>query len=311
MLHFDPRSGSVVREPTGSGAGYWVGAPGAFYDERDDRFWLTYRVREPRPVRGGISRIAVSDDGVVFEDVLELRKEQLDSASIERCALRLGDDGVWRWFVCYVDPATSQWRIDRVEADSPERFDVATREPLLVCVDLPGIEGVKDPYLCRVGGLTYLFASIGLPLEAASGREDEKHATADIFNTGLTVSSTGLAVSADERTFDWLGPIACDRGAWDAYCVRLNSVVWQPPVFAAFYDGSADVTENYEERCGQAQSFDLRHWERISRSGPSLQVPWGSGSVRYVDTLQARGRRWFYCEMTRPDGAHELRVTSA
>ncbi len=305
---FDPLAGQVVREPLGSGGGWWAGAPGAFYDEVTGRFYLTYRLRGPRPMRGAISRIAVSDDGLAFEDIAELRREQLDSDSIERCAILRGLDGRWRWFISYVDPATSQWRTDLVLADSPEQLCIAQRQPVWTCADLPGIEGVKDPYVAIIGRLYYLVSSIGLTVDVAAEQVGDKHATGDIFNTGLTISSTGLSVSSDGVHFRWLGVTDAPRGEWDPYCLRVNSLLWTPPVFTAFYDGSASVAENYEERCGLAQSFDLLRYERVSTDGPILTVPHGSGSVRYVDVVEARGRLHYYYEMVRPDGAHELRV---
>ena len=50
-LLFDPEEGIVVREPLGSGDGWWAGAPGVFYDSRQRRFYLTYRYRRPRGVQ--------------------------------------------------------------------------------------------------------------------------------------------------------------------------------------------------------------------------------------------------------------------
>lgn len=305
---FDPLLSEVIREPDGSGPGHWVGAPGVYHDADSGRWYLTYRVRQPRPVRGGITRLAVSDNGVVFEDIFECRKEDLDSQSIERCAILKGLDGRWRWYVSYVDPASSQWRVDVVTADSPAALDPANRVKVFESSDIPGLEGVKDPYLFLIGRLYYLVTSVGEQVEAAAEREADKHATGDIFNTGLTRSSTGLACGADGLSFRWLGLCGADRSGWDAYCFRINSVLYTPPVFTAFYDGSASVEENYEERCGVAQSLNLTDWQRVSDNGPAITVPHGSGSVRYVDAVTVGGRTWCYFEAVRPDGSHELRV---
>jgi beta-xylosidase len=75
-----------------------------------------------------------------------------------------------------------------------------------------------------------------------------------------------------------------------------------------FYDGSASHAENYEERCGIAVSSDLFSWRRISTEKPWLVSQHGSGSVRYADAMIHEGEWWIYYEMTRPDGAHELRL---
>ncbi|MBI2298193.1 MAG: hypothetical protein HYU66_04450, partial [Armatimonadetes bacterium] len=172
-----------------------------FHDADTRLFYLTYRLRQPRPVRGGITRIAMSCNGIAFQDIWECRKEQLDSESIERCALMKGLDGVWRWYVSYVDPETSQWRTDVVEADSPEQLDVTRRRKVFVSADLEGVEGIKDPYLIVLGRLYYMVSSIGLSPKMPAAQARAKHATGDIFNTGLTVSSTGLSVSHNGTDF--------------------------------------------------------------------------------------------------------------
>ena len=95
-------AGRVIREPVGFANGYWAGAPGVFYAADERAWYLTYRIRRPRgvePDRGGEARIARSTDLNRWEDVWSVTKDKFASASIERCALRKGADGVWRYFV--------------------------------------------------------------------------------------------------------------------------------------------------------------------------------------------------------------------
>ena len=68
------------------------------------------------------------------------------------------------------------------------------------------------------------------------------------------------------------------------------------------------VEENYEERAGLVQTVDLRHFYRLSATGPSLVSPHGRGSLRYIDAIQVEDEVWFYYEYARPDGSHELRL---
>lgn len=135
------------------------------------------------------------------------------------------------------------------------------------------------------------------------------HATKDVYDAGLTRSHTGLATSPDGIPWGWEGDILSpSEGEWDAYAARLGSIAWTLPVFMGLYDGSRDVGENCEACCGLAFSFDLRHWERVTPFAPWVRVPYGSGSVRYVDVIQW-GDRWrFSYEMSHPDGSPELRV---
>jgi hypothetical protein len=79
-------------------------------------------------------------------------------------------------------------------------------------------------------------------------------------------------------------------------------------VWLALYDGSADVKENYEERCGLAYSHDLRIFHRVTLDGPLFKLQQASGAIRYFDVLDLPDARFFYYEMARPDGSHELRV---
>jgi hypothetical protein len=113
---------------------------------------------------------------------------------------------------------------------------------------------------------------------------------------------------AGETSFTWEGEALAVGADWDRYQARLGSVAAVEGGWIGTYDGSASHEENYEERCGLATSSDLREWASISPGGPWLTGPGASGSVRYVDLQQVDGDWWCWAEVTRPDGAHELRV---
>lgn len=309
---FDPREGITVLEPEQPGPGWWAGACSALFDPPSRTFYLYYRRRKPRELgRGTDCYIAVSDDGVHFETLWHLSKDALGSPSIEKGCLARTLDGHWRLYISYVDPADHRWRTDVLEAEAPDRFDPERRWKVFTAEDV-GVEGVKDPYLISVGGLYYLFLSYARSIPVPPEREAEKHATGDIYSTGLTLSATALAISHDGLHFEWqgevLGPVA---GRWDAYCARISSLLYTPPVFTAFYDGSRSVEENYEEKLGLAISFDLRHFQRLSVEGPFLVSPHGSGSLRYLEALAVEGEVFYYYEYARPDGSHELRLNRA
>lgn len=304
---FGPEDGVTVREPLGSGPGWWAGAPSALYDDQSGRFYLYYRLRKPRELGRGVAcRIAASDDGIVFEDIWSLGKEDLDSPSVEKSCLFRAADGSWRLYISYVDPATNMWRIDCMEAGAPDGFDPARRRKIFVPEEL-GLEGIKDPMVYRIGPMYYMIVSYA-PAAAPDATEEEKHGTADVYNTGIVKSHTGLATSACGLNWHWQGDILSppDDG-WDQYCTRIGSVLYRPPVFIGFYDGSASVAENYEEKAGLAVSYDLRRWERITREGPWVTSPYGC--IRYIEVLPVEDALYYYYEWTREDGSHELRVT--
>ncbi len=305
---FDPNEGTVVRQPPGEGAGYWVGAPGAMYDEDSQTFYLTYRLRRPRgvlPDRGAETRIAQSSDGVEFEDIWSGHKETLDSTSIERNALTQLPNGDWALYISYVDPADKRWRIDLVISDNPAKFDLDGRRPLLTAADIDA-EGVKDPFVFHKEGRLHMIASYAT---AGNSSADELHGTFDAYNTGLIKSRTGLATSSDGTTWEWEGEIlGPSESGWDCYCARIGTAWQENGNWVALYDGSADVSENYEERVGLAIGPDLFNLKSVSPEGPIMVQPNASGALRYFDVVQVGGKRYIYYETARADGSHDLRV---
>lgn len=317
---FDPRAGQTVLAPEANGAGYWVGAPTVVFDESLG-FLLCYRRRRPRgvdPDRGYTAVIARSKDGFEFQDIWQITKGELDSTSIEKCSILRGRDGVYRYYMSYVDPADQRWRTDVIEARSPDAFDVAARREVFTAAsasrahDAP-VEGVKDPVIYLVGGIYYLFLSIAAGTPPGAGDRTVLHATADVFNTGLLTAPSALATSTDGVHFRWRGEClrVGEPGSWHAYQARLNSVLRHDGLWYGFYDGAPSHEENYEEKCGLAQSFDLQTWEKITDSGPLVTVPWSTGSVRYTEALRVGPEIRYYYEMVREDGAHELRCAVA
>ena len=293
----------VVAQPPGSGPGHWAGAPGAFSDGAS--VYLTYRVRWPRPRRGGELRIA-RGDGERFETIWSARREDFGSQSIERCAI-LRDGRTWRLYVSYVDGLDGRWRIDVIEAGSPDSFDPGARR-LVLGADMANAVAVKDPWIRRVGDRWWMFVSYG---ERPTGDERKLHASGDALSTGAVKSETGLATSTDGLRWKWEGRIfAPSAKGWDKATARLSTAFRSGDGWLGLYDGASDISENYEERCGMARSFDLRTWERIG-SGPAIGAAGGPRTVRYVESVVFGERLLFFFERTRADGAHELCMSSA
>ena len=272
---------------------------------------LAYRLRAPRPARGYELRIAASDDGRAYRDVWTLRKEQLGSESMERACLVAVEGGI-RLYVSFVDPADGRWRIDVLEADRPERFDVRARRTTLTAA-LAGVESVKDPVVIRDGGRWLMFASFGSrALRAAPGADGALHASGDALSTGQLLSCTGRATSDDGLTWTWDGPVLVPpRTGWDGFETRISTVVPADRGWLALYDGIPTLAENYEEQTGIATSRDLRTWTRETTDGPALRSAHASGSLRYACITSFDGRALAYFEAARADGAHDLLVAEA
>jgi hypothetical protein len=301
-------SSKIIRQPVAPGPGYWAGAPGAFYEPGEKAWYLTYRIRRPRgvaPDRGGEARIARSEDLQSWDDVLTITKDQFSSPSIERSALRKGADGLWHYFVSYVDPADNRWCVAQITGRDISRLDPGSRKPVFKAQAL-GLEGVKDPWIYQDARTFYMLLSVAVPTPKTSTLA---HSSADIFNTGECVSATALATSEDLNSWEWKGLVLQPKpGEWDQYCRRLNSALPFEKNLLGFYDGSAGHHENYEEKCGIAISEGWMNWESLSPQGPAFTSPNGSGSLRYVDA-QALGEEVFlFYEFARADGSHDLRL---
>lgn len=306
---FDPAEGVTIVSPAGTGPGHWAGAPSVVYDSESERFYLSYRVRKPQPIRGGETYIAASKDGVQFEVIWSALKSDFGSPSVERFCLIKTPDGGWLLYPSYVDPADNRWRIDVIRADDPSGFDVRRRQKVFTAPEL-GVEGVKDPWVMRLNGLYYMLISYAVRMDGLPPEQQARmHATADIYNTGLTLSSSAMAVSQDGIRYEWLGDVFSPRaGAWDAYAARLGCLIPADHGWIGYYDGGASVEGNYEERTGLVQSFDLRHFQRLSYDGPMLTSPQASLSLRYIDAVPLETEILIYYEYCRADGSHELRM---
>ena len=284
-----PEQSVVAVAPPGDEPGYWSGAPSAV--EWNGAIYLAYRLRQPQGLgRGYAVTVARSADGVHFEPLVTIAKEQMRAESLERPALIRTPHGLWRLYLSCATFGTKHWRIELIEAASPSEFDARHSR-----VALPGDAktAVKDPVIVFRGGRWHLWASCH-PLE-------------DPEETDQMV--TDHATSEDGWNWTWDGTALAGRpGQWDARGTRISAVRFASGQIVAYYDGRATAAENYEERTGVAVGTEPAALTQL-RTTPLAESPYATGGLRYLDVLQlADGRRRLYYEMTRPDGAHELRT---
>jgi hypothetical protein len=268
-----PPESALVVAPARPGPGNWVGAPSALVDGADT--WLAYRERDPDR-RGGRVVLARSHAGGPFDPVAAVDQARFGAESLERPALTRTGDGRWRLYVSCATPGSRHWRIDLLEARSPDRLaDAAARTVL------PGDArtAVKDPVIRFAidGWHAWICCH---PLDEP-GEEDRM--------------LTRYATSPDGIAWTWHGDALTPRaGEWDARGARVTAVLDG----AAYYDGRASKEENFRERTGVAAGGARL---RAGDDGPVADV-------RYVDAVRepGGGLRLFY-EAPRADGAHELR----
>lgn len=283
----DPAHSVPAVRPRGSGSGTWAGSPSAVLDGAD--IVLAYRLRRPADAgRGHAVVVARSGDGVRFETIQAITKDQLDAESLERPALTVTADGTWRLHLSCATRGTKHWRVELLEAPAPDQFDPRRRRVLL-----PGDEtrAVKDPVIRWHDGIWHMWACI--------------HPLADPDATDRMW--TEYASSADGLEWTWHGPALRPRpGEWDGRGVRVTDVRFMPEGVLAHYDGRASAAENFEERTGIAFGRVPGALTAVG-SAPVAQSPAAGRGLRYLSVLRLRdGRNRLYYELTRADGAHEL-----
>jgi hypothetical protein len=285
----------TVVEPPDRSPGSRAGAPSAVADA--GRIYLAYRLR--RPVgegRGYANVIAASDDGVRFEPLGEVDRSAFGGESLQRPALARGPDGGWRLYASVATPGSKHWRVDLLEADDPA--DLPRARPRTV---LPGdaTVGLKDPVVLAEGGRWHLWVCAH-PLDVP-GAEDRM--------------STLYATSDDGADWTWHGPVLRPRpGQWDARGARLSAVVPTADGLLAAYDGRATAGQNFDEVTGLAagpRHDDGTYGPLTAADRPPLRSPYPPGGLRYLSVVALPGGATrLYYEITRADGAHELRTES-
>ena len=282
------QASELVVSPPQDGPGAWAGGPSAVSDA--GVVVLAYRLRRPLGEgRGFCNVVASSADGVRFTTLAVLERDRFGAESLERPALVRTPQGRWRLYVSCATPGTKHWRVDLLEAATPEAL--AQAEPRTVLPWSADV-AVKDPVLHHDGERWHLWASVH-PLE--------RWYDADRMTTDYATSPDGVR-------WTWHGTVLAGRaGAWDARGVRVSSVRVTGDRVLATYDGRATAEENWEERTGTAQGErgpDGLFGQLVASEEPPLGSPHAPHGLRYLTSTHDR----LYYELTRPDGAHELRT---
>lgn len=281
----DPASAAIVMPAAGAGGQHWIGSPSALIADGD--IYLAYRLREPGR-RGYAVEVARSADGVRFQTLVTITKEQTDCESLERPALAITDDGTWRLYLSCATHDTKHWRVELIEAAAPDAFDPASRG-----IVLPGdrVSAVKDPVVVRHGGLWHLWASV--------------HPLDDPAHTDRM--TTGYATSADGISWVWQGTaLRPTPGSWDSRGVRVAAVRFEAGRVNAYYDGRASAAQNCEELTGIATGAAPGDLTAVPH-GPVARSAYAGQGLRYVSLVGLPdGRERLYYELTNARGSHDL-----
>ena len=193
----------VVVPAPGQGPGNWAGAASAVLV--DGEFWLTYRVRRPLPDGRGVATVvARSADGVTFEPVCSVARDDFGAESFERPVVLRTPEGGWRLYLSCATPDSKHWWIEALDADAARGPPPGTRT-----VVLPGDEtvAVKDPVITVREGQWEMWLCEH-PL-SDPGEEDR-------MSTSYLTSDDGLAWSRHGTV------LAPTPGTWDARGARVT-----------------------------------------------------------------------------------------
>lgn len=285
----DLSAADVVVPAPAPGPGNWAGAASAALV--DGEVWLAYRVRRPLDQGRGVSTVvARSADGVRFETVSEVWRDDFGAESFERPVVLQRPDGGWRLYLSCATPGSKHWWIEAVDADTPEGFPTGSRTVVASGSDAVAI---KDPVIVVEDGIWHMWTTEH-PLDRA-GHEDR-------MRTAYSTSVDGLAWV---RRGTVLEPRA---GEWDARGARVTAVLSLEPL-VVLYDGRARAEDNWHEVTGVARGR-ADGVLTADPSGPAARSPHSDGALRYATAVRLDdGSTRFYVEVARPDGAHDL-VTS-
>ncbi len=281
----------VVVEAPGPGPGNWSGAASACVV--DGVTYLTYRVRRPLGEGRGVSTVvARSRDGLAFEKVCEVSRDPFGAESFERPVVVRTPEGGWRLYLSCATPNSKHWWIEALDADRPEDLPSGRRT-----VVFPGSEdvAVKDPVIVIDEANLWHAWICEHPLDVP-GHEDRM--------------STSYWTSADGLTWQRHGTVLSPRpGEWDARGARVTTVISLEPL-VVLYDGRATAEQNWHERTGVARGV-LGGQLTVDPASEVIGSAHSDGAYRYASVVELPdGTLRYYAEMARPDGAHDLVVSS-
>lgn len=291
----------VVLGPDKDEAEHWAGAPSVARDAQGV-FWLAARMRSPefaRGLRGYELRLLRSSDGIHFQPVKSIRREDVPIPGFERPALLF--DGVTKKSKLY---ACGPWKdgpwaiIKFDDADSPEKFDPATARPVIEAParrydrDVSVIE-YKDPVIIRTEGKYHCYV-IGYI------RKNERifHYTSDDGERWQAVGGVNEPVM--------------DLNGWHNFFVRPSSVLPLGVGYLFVYEGSNTKWFDpvYNLGTGFGFTFDLHHINELTTASPIAvsTTPGNFRTFRYSDWHWVNGEIWVYAEVSKANSAHEIRL---
>lgn len=292
----------VILQPDTIAPEWWAGAPSVVRGD-DGVFWMACRMRTadaPRGLRGYEIRILRSEDGVAFEAVHAIHRDDIALGGFERPALvRDPDSGRFKLYLCgpWKEDGWSIVKLD--DAALPTEFDPATARPVISPPalsyprDQPVLE-YKDPVIIHALGQYHCYV-IGYI------RRNER-----IFHF---TSDDGENWQPAGNPYQSIMPLA----NWHDFFVRPAAVVPLGVGYLFVYEGSSTTWYDpvYNVVTGLGFTFDLRTIINLTPEGPLAvsTTPGGNfATFRYSAWLRVGEQLWVYAEVATADETNEIRL---
>ncbi|MCA9731954.1 hypothetical protein KC799_07485 [candidate division KSB1 bacterium] len=292
---------SVVLEPDKNAAEWWAGAPTVVRGKNGD-FWMACRMRSPehpRGLRGYELRILYSSDGVVFEQVHRIHRQDIPIPGFERPAMLIdAQNGLFKFYFCGPWNA-GPWSIMKFDdVDDLQKIDPKTAHVVIQAPkkryerDVSVIE-YKDPFILYTQEKYHCFVTGYI-------RRNER-----IFHFD----------SDDGEKWSPVGDInqpVMDLQNWHNFFIRPASVVPLGIGYLFVYEGSSTQWYDpvYNLGTGFGFTFDLHTIVDLTVDSPIAlsSTPSDFYTFRYSHWMLVDGELWVYAEVARPNNSHEIRL---
>ena len=290
----------TVLRPERDEPDWWAGAPSVAIGP-GGKTYMASRMREaisPRGKRGYEVRILESPDGISFETVGRVKREDVPIMGFERPSLLYdGATGLFRLYLCGPWPYDGEgdWSILRLDdVKDPRDFDPSSARPVLSPAPRGdekdyGVRGYKDPFIWVQGGLYRMLVT---------GYHPER--------TYQFVSDGG-----DDWQMVGGGPWF-DLGGWHTFYTRPACVFPMGVGWLFVYEGSHPTWYDppYNIATGLAWTMDLESCIDLTPAKPYLRstTPGRYHTWRYSHWMLREGELWAYAEVSCPNDTNEIRL---
>ncbi|MBN1348773.1 hypothetical protein JXJ21_05130 [candidate division KSB1 bacterium] len=288
---------TVILEPDENLPEWWAGAPSVLR-AADGMFYLAARMREGRSrrgLRGYEIRILKSRDGIHFEKIHAIHRDDAGVPVFERPALVQDPlTGAFRLYGCC--DSENGWQIIKFDDEySPEHIAANSVKPVIAAHNATDefvqVRGYKDPFVAYLEGQWHLWA-IGYD---------------QVERTYHFVSPNGENWLPDDAR-PWF-----DNSGWHNFYTRPACVLPLSLGYLFVYEGSNLFWRDpvYNIATGFAWTFDLSNPVDLTPDAAVLKstTPGEYSTWRYSHWLHVDDKIYVYAEVARPNRTNEIRLT--